>query len=302
MRFIILGGSGLIGRALSRTLSQAGHEVVVVSRSPERVPPMERVSAAGWDGHSAEGWGELVDGADGIVNLAGESIGAGRWSEARKQRIVRSREQAGTAIVEAVRAATRKPGVVFQISGVGYYGIVDNRPFTESDPPGNDFLASVAVRWEAATRPVEEEGVRRVIARTGVVLTPQGGVLPQMMLPFRLFVGGPLGTGRQWVSWIHLEDTVRGIQFMLENPACTGVYNLTSPQPVTNAEFGKILGRVLRRPYWLPVPALALRVILGEMSTLVLEGQRVIPTRLLEEAGFQFRFAQLESALRDLLV
>ena len=301
MRFIILGGSGLIGRALSRALSQAGHEVVVVSRSPERVPPMEGMSAVGWDGHSAGGWGKLVDGADGIVNLAGESIGAGRWNEERKKRIVSSREQAGAAIVDAVRAATRKPGVVFQISGVGYYGIGGDRPFTESDPPGNDFLASVAVRWEDATRPVEEEGVRRVIARAGVVLTPQGGVLPRMMLPFRFFAGGPLGTGRQWISWIHLEDTVRGIQYMLENPACTGVYNLTSPQPVTNAEFGKILGRVLRRPCWLPVPTLALRVILGEMSTLVLDGQRVIPSRL-EEAGFQFRFAQLESALRDLLV
>ncbi|GAP05685.1 MAG TPA: TIGR01777 family protein [Anaerolinea thermolimosa] len=301
MKFIILGGSGLIGRALSRALGQAGHEVVVVSRSPERVPPVERVSVAGWDGHSAEGWGRLVDGADGIVNLAGESIGAGRWSEARKQRILTSREQAGAAIVEAVHAATRKPGVVFQISGVGYYGIGGDRPFTENDPPGSDFLASVAVRWEAATRPVEEEGVRRVIGRTGVVLTPRGGVLPRMMLPFRFFVGGPLGTGKQWISWIHLEDTVRGIQFMLENPACTGVYNLTSPQPVTNAEFVKTLGRVLRRPCWLPVPALALKIILGEMSTLILDGQRVIPTRL-EEAGFPFRFARLESALRDLLV
>lgn len=301
MRFMILGGTGLIGRALSRALSQAGHEVVVVSRSPERMPPMERVSAVGWDGHTAAGWGKLVNEVDGIVNLAGENIGAGRWSQARKQRIVTSREQAGAAIVEAVRAATRKPGVIFQISGVGYYGSGEDRPFTESDPPGNDFLARVAVRWEEATRPVEEEGVRRVIARAGVVLTPQGGVLPRMMLPFRFFVGGPLGTGRQWVSWIHLEDTVRGIQWMLENPACSGVYNLTSPQPVTNAEFGRILGRVLRRPSWLPVPALVLKVVLGEMSALVLEGQRVIPSRL-EEAGFQFRFARLESALRDLLV
>ncbi len=301
MRTILLGGSGFIGSLLARDLLADGHEVVIVSRRPIEVRIPEGAQAAGWDGASAEGWGRLVDGADAVLNLAGESIGGGRWSRARKERILRSRELAGEAVCAAVEAARTKPRVVFQISGVGYYGTAGDQVIAEGEPAGSDFLAQVARRWEDATLPVEAMGVRRVVARTGVVLSASTGVLPRMMLPFRLFIGGPLGSGRQWVSWIHQADLVRGVRFLLENESASGVVNLTSPQPLSNADFGKTLGRVMRRPYWIPAPGFVLRLALGEMSMLVLEGQRVIPRRL-HEMGFQFRFPTLESALRDLLI
>ena len=301
MRYVILGGSGLLGSALAKDLSASGHQVTIVSRSPERVNPAAGVEAVGWDGRSAAGWGHLVDGADGLVNLAGASIGAGRWSKARKEQILRSREFAGQAIVEAVENARVKPGVVFQVAGVGYYGIADDRIITEEESAGTDFLAQVAMRWEDSTLPVEKMGVRRVVARCGVVLTPKAGALPPMMLPFKLMIGGPLGSGKQWLSWIHLVDWVRGVRFLMDNDLAGGTYNLTSPQPLPNAEVGKTLGRVMRRPYWFPAPAFALRLVLGEMSMLILEGQRVVP-RCLDEMGFKFRFPTLESALTDLLV
>jgi uncharacterized protein (TIGR01777 family) len=298
MRTIILGGSGLIGTELCKELTGAGHQVTVISRSPEKVRVPNGVDVAGWNGRDAEGWGRLVNGADAIVNLAG--IGAGRWNAERKRQMIDSREHAGAAVVEAVRRAARKPGVVFQISGVGYYGVSDDLPIDENSPAGMDFLANVAEKWEESTRAVEAMGVRRVVARTGVVLASRGGVLERMMLPFRLFAGGPLGSGREWISWIHMADQVRGVRFLLEEQRAAGIFNLTSPNPLTNADFGKTLARVMRRPYWFPVPAFALRLVLGEMSTLVLDGQRVVPQRLVQ-MGFQFLYPDLSPALRNLL-
>ncbi|HMN61703.1 MAG TPA: TIGR01777 family oxidoreductase [Anaerolinea sp.] len=300
MKYIITGGTGLIGSALSRALLAENDQVFALSRSPERARVPDGVTVLPWDGRSADGWWEQAEGADGIVNLAGESIGAALWSQAQKQRILSSRQNAGAAVVDAVRRVNRKPAVVVQISGVGYYGIHGDQMITENDPPGQDFLAKVAIEWENATRPVEDMGVRRVVLRSGVVLEKDSGVLPRMMLPFNLFVGGPLGTGRQWVSWIHLADQVRGLVFALKNQSARGVYNLTSPEPVTNADFGKALGRVMRRPYWIPAPGFALKLALGEMSTLVLDGQRVIPQRIQAE-GFEFRYPHLPIALTDLL-
>lgn len=301
MRVLITGGTGFLGRALAHSLLADGYEVIALSRRPEQargLPPGVRV--VHWDAHTAEGWGPLAEDAAAIVNLAGESIAGGPWTAERKRRIHDSRVNAGRAVVAAVQAARRKPGVVIQASAVGYYGPHGDEEVTEDTPPGEDFLARVAVDWEASTVPVEALGVRRVIIRTGLPLSREGGVFPFFLLPFRFFVGGPLGSGRQWVPWIHIADEIGAIRFLMENTEAQGPFNLSAPNPVTNAEFSRILGRVMRRPSFMRVPAFALRLILGELSTLMLSGQRQIPRRLVE-MGYHFRFPDLEVALRDLL-
>ncbi len=302
MRVIIAGGTGLIGRALAADLVQDGHHVIVLSRTPERYTGRlpAGVQVERWDARRAEGWAHLADGADAIVNLAGENIAAGRWTPERKRRIRESRLNAGRAVVEAVQAASNRPRVVVQASAVGYYGPCGDEEVTENHPPGSDFLARVCVEWEASTAPVEELGVRRPILRTGIVLSTEGGALPRMLPPFKLGLGGRLGSGRQWFPWIHIRDEVRAIRFLVEREDASGPYNLTAPNPVTNAEFTRALGRVLGRPALLPVPALALKVLFGEMATVLLDGQRAVPRRLLE-AGFSFEFTDVEAALRDLL-
>ncbi len=302
MRVIIAGGTGLIGRALAADLVQDGHHVIVLSRTPERYTGRlpAGVQVERWDARSAEGWAHLADGADAIVNLAGENIAAGRWTPERKRRIRESRLNAGRAVVEAVQAASNRPRVVVQASAVGYYGPCGDEEVTENHPPGSDFLARVCVEWEASTAPVEELGVRRPILRTGIVLSTEGGALPRMLPPFKLGLGGRLGSGRQWFPWIHIRDEVRAIRFLVEREDASGPYNLTAPNPVTNAELTRALGRVLGRPALLPVPALALKVLFGEMATVLLDGQRAVPRRLIE-AGFTFEFAEVEAALRDLL-
>lgn len=305
MRIVITGGSGLIGRALTRDLAGAGHEVVILSRSPEKVrglPPGAR--AEGWSGdqpgNTAEGWPSLLDGETGIVHLAGESIASGRWTAEKKRRIRESRVGSGMAVLEGIRRAVEKPRVLVQGSAVGYYGDAGDRVVTEGDPPGRDFLADVCVEWEASTAEAEALGVRRPVIRTGVVLAREGGALPRMALPFRFFAGGPLANGRQWFPWIHLADEVGAIRFLLERDDADGPFNLTAPEPVTNREFSAALGRALHRPSLLPAPEFALRIALGEMADMLLHGQRAVPRRL-QELGYVFRFAEPEAALRDLL-
>lgn len=301
MRVVITGGTGLIGRALAASLGAEGHEVIVLSRSPGRATALPAgVRAEHWDGRSAAGWVRVADGADAIVNLAGENIAEGRWTAQRKQRIRESRLNAGRAVVEAVGQATRKPRVVVQASAVGYYGPRGDEGITEETGPGSDFLAQVAVDWEDSTRAVEAQGVRRSIARSAVVLATEGGSLPRMLRPFKLFVGGPLGSGRQWFPWIHIEDEVGALRFLLENEGATGPFNLAAPNPVTNAEFTQALGRVLGRPAFMRAPALALRLIFGEVASVLVEGQRAVPRRLLD-LGFAFRFPEAEAALRNIL-
>jgi len=294
MRIIITGGTGLIGRALAADLAGDGHEVIVLSRAPERAAGLPTgVRAERWDARTAEGWGALADGADAIVNLAGESIaGKGfitsrRWTAERKRRIRDSRLNAGRAVVQTVELASNKPRVVIQASGVGYYGPRGDEELTEEASPGQDFLARTAIEWEASTAPVEPLGVRRAI-------------FPFMLLPFQLFVGGSVGSGRQWLPWIHIADEVRAIRFLIENEAASGPFNLVAPHLLTNAEFNQVLGRVMRRPAFMRVPAFALRLLLGEISITLLEGQKAIPRRL-QELGFTFRFPETEAALRDLL-
>ncbi len=301
MRVIITGGTGLIGRPLAASLVSAQHEVIVLSRDPGRVSGMPaEVKLVRWDAHSAAGWGHLADGAGAIVNLAGENLAEGRWTAAAKRRIRESRINAGQAVVEAVLAASKKPGVVIQSSGVNYYGPHGDEELTPEAPPGHDFLAGVAVDWENSTAAVEAAGVRRAVTRSGVVLARDGIILPRMLLPFRLFVGGPYGNGRQWLSWIHLADEVGAIRFLIENNAAHGAFNLCAPSPLTNRQFVSVLGRVVHRPSWMPVPALAFRLLFGEMATLLLDGQRALPTRLLQ-LGYTFQYPVAAAALRNLL-
>lgn len=301
MRVLITGGTGLVGRALASSLLRDGNEVTVLSRSASSIPGLPAgVRIAPWDGRTAAGWANLADGIDAIVNLAGENIGAGRWTEQRKQAIRQSRLDAGEAVSQAVQSAVRKPGVVIQASAVGYYGPDGDEEMTEESPPGHDFLAGVVTDWEASTARVEALGVRRAIIRTGPVLSTGGGALPRMLLPFRFFAGGRLGSGKQWFPWIHLEDEVRAIRFLMENREASGPFNLVAPQPVTNAQMSRLVGACLRRPSFVPAPAFIFRLLFGEMSTILLDGQRAVPRRLLE-LGFTFRFPEARSALADLL-
>ncbi len=207
---------------------------------------------------------------------------------------------AGRAIVVAVKAARQKPGVVVQSSAVGYYGPRGNEEITEESSAGNDFLAGVCRAWEASTAELDALGVRRAIIRTGVVLAKNGGALPKMVMPVKMFVGGPLGSGRQYLPWIHLYDEVAAIRWLMDNPNARGVYNLSAPRPLTNKEFTQAIGKVLSRPTFMPVPAVAMKMLFGEMSTLLLDGQREVPQRLLKE-GFQFKFVAADAALRDVL-
>ena len=302
MRVIISGGTGLIGRPLSAALLADGHEVTVLSRDPIEVLDMPSgVLLYRWNIQNTEGWGHLLDGADAVINLAGAGIGDKRWSSKRKEEIRRSRIQAGRVILDAFQAAKERPGVLIQASAVGYYGPQDNDvEITEDAPPGEGFLAGVCVDWELSTAPVEKLGVRRPIIRSGVVLSREGGALPRLMRPFKFFVGGKLGRGDQWLPWIHIEDEVRAIQFLLKDQGATGPFNLCAPNPVRNQEAARILGRVLGKPSALPVPAFALKAALGEMAEMVLTGQRAVPKRLLER-GFAFKYPALADALQDLL-
>ena len=309
MRVIVTGGTGLAGRALCAGLAADGHEVIVLSRRPEGAPKMpEGVRVVGWDGATARGWGQLADGAEVVVNLAGESIGGngllsilfGRWKKEQKRRIVESRSNAGRAIVEAVRSAGRKPRLLIQASAAGYYGTRRDEELGEASEAGDSFLARTCLEWEAASEPVGAYGVRRVVVRSGVVLAVRGGILPMVVLPFRLFAGGPLGSGRQWFPWIHIADEVGAIRFLMAKDEASGAYNLTAPQTVRNSDLARALGKVMRRPAFFRVPASVLRLVLGEKAMLVLEGQRPVPRRLLE-AGYAFQFPTIESALEDLL-
>jgi len=306
MRVIIAGGSGLVGRALTESLAKDGHEVIILSRSPQKVKGLPAGSrAVAWDGRTAVGWGELVEGADAIVNLAGASIkGQGflpsRWTRKRKELIRQSRLNVGKAVVEAIRQAKTKPKVLLQASAVGYYGPWGDEPIGEDQPAGKDFLAGVCVDWEASTAEVEKMGLRRVVLRTGLPLTLKGGAFPLLVLPFRLLAGNWFGNGRQYYPWIHFEDHIAALRFLMDDPKAKGPYNLSAPNPVTNREFARTLGKVMHRPVLLPVPRFAMQLALGEVATVVMDGQRMLPTKLQKE-GFKFSYPELEPALRDLL-
>lgn len=299
MKVLIPGGTGFLGAALTKSLLADGHQVWVLTRDPRQVRVSAGTQVAAWDGRTAAGWGELVNQMDAVVNLAGRSLSTWPWTQANKQSFWDSRVDAGRAVAEAVSQADRRPKVLIQASGIGHYGL-SGSPADESTPPADDFAARLTVAWEDATRSIEELGVRRVIIRTAVVLGKEGGMFRLMALPVRLFAGGPIGGGGQAVSWIHLADEVGAIRFLLENESARGPFNLVAPEASTNADFYRALAKALHRPYWLPTPALPLRLALGEMSTLLLDGRIAQPKRL-TDLGYRFQFPALGAALADLL-
>ena len=319
MRVVIAGGSGFLGRALSALLLGEGHEVIVLTRSygsggqagvgrrsgfagdanqEVRGAPVAQVQ---WtpDGHAGS-WAEAVDGAHVVVNLAGESIASRRWTAARKTALVESRLLATRSLVGAVAAARRPPAVLISVSGQNYYGERGDDPLSESEPPGNDFLAGLCVQWEAEARKVEGR-TRVVLLRTGIVLSEHEGALPQMLKPFRMFAGGPVGSGRQFVSWVHWRDWVEMARWVAENDAVSGPVNVSAPDAVRNRQLASAIGRVLNRPSAVPAPAFALRLALGEMAdALLLTSIRMVPAQALK-LGYRFRFTDVEEALTDLL-
>jgi uncharacterized protein (TIGR01777 family) len=307
MRIVIAGGTGLIGRPLVSTLLGDGHEIVVLSRNPDKYWAIlpEKVLLVPWDAQTAGKWSRELDGADAIINLAGENLAGdnflpGRWTEQKKRRVRESRINAGSAIVEGIKAVENKPHLLIQSSAVGYYGPGTDDIVTEKTPPGEDFLSMLCVEWEASSAEVESLGVRRAVIRTGLVLTPDGGPLARELLLFKLYSGGYFGDGKQWWPWIHMEDVIRSIQFLLEKSQAKGPFNLAAPNPVTNRDFGQIMGKVMGKPALVPVPRFALNIVVGEVATIVADGQRAVPEKLIDQ-GFTFRFAELEPALRDLL-
>ncbi|NPA92572.1 MAG: TIGR01777 family protein [Chloroflexi bacterium] len=302
MHIVLTGGTGLIGRAFVAHLAPQGHTFTVFTRHPEKqpagLPPdVQRVK---WTPQDPNALARVLRQADAVVNLMGENIAAGRWNAARKNALYASRVENGRALASALRLAQPRPPVLLQASAVGYYGDRGNDLLDEHAPPGDDFLARLCVDWEASTSSVEGLGMRRVILRTGIVLSREGGALPRMMRPIQWGLGGPLGAGNQWMPWIHIHDQVAAMSFLLTHEEAHGPFNLTAPQPVTNAELTRAIARKLHRPAFLRVPAWALRLAFGEMSQVLLASQRALPQRLLE-LGFQFRFPTLDAALDDLL-
>jgi uncharacterized protein (TIGR01777 family) len=291
MRIVIAGGSGLLGRALTARLQRDGDTVGVLTRRPQRAFDV----AWNPDAPSAP-WAETVAAADAVINLAGESISGGRWTAARKALLFDSRVRATRALARAVQAAGQKPLAFLSGSAIGIYGARGDEPVSEETPPGSDFLSRLAVEWEREAMAAAHI-TRVVLLRTGVVLTREGGALPQMALPFRFFAGGPIGSGRQGVSWIHIDDWVSMVRWALDMPSVTGPLNVTAPEPASNAEFARTLGGVLDRPAFMPAPGFAVRLALGEMADIVLKGQYVFPARA-QSLGFRFRYPRLEEALR----
>ncbi|MDP6793250.1 MAG: TIGR01777 family oxidoreductase [Anaerolineales bacterium] len=305
MHVLIAGGGGLIGRALTTDLLRENYSVTILSRHAGSIQLPSGAQALHWDGINTSGWERELERTDAVVHLSGESIaGTGilpqRWTAEKRGLIRSSRVSTGKVLSVAIDAAGHKPAVFIQASAVGYYGPLGSQPINESQPPGSDYLSDVCMDWEASSADIEVVGVRRSVARFGLPLSMEGGILPRLALPLRMFVGGPLGSGRQYCPWIHMADTVGALRFLIENDGAHGVFNITAPEPVTNAEFTRILARALRRPDWLSVPGFAFRALFGEIATIVLSGQRALPQRLLT-AGYVFRYPDLREALQDLM-
>lgn len=307
MKVAITGATGFVGSRLVERLQAEGHQILVLTRDVDRARrtfptvAFPNLEIQAYTPLESGDWQQAIVDCDGVVNLAGAPIAEGRWTPERKQEILDSRKIGTQKIVEAIAKAEpgSRPSVLVNSSAIGYYGVSETAAFEESSPSGDDFLAQVCQAWESEAEQVRQAGIRLVILRTGIVLG-MGGVVAKMLTPFRLFAGGPLGTGRQWFSWIHREDLVNLILAALTQPEMEGVYNATAPTPVRMAEFCQVLGKLLRRPSWLPVPDFALEALLGEAAQVVLEGQQVLPKRT-EAAGFSYQYPTVEQALQEVV-
>lgn len=300
MQILITGATGFIGRHLVEHFRDNGCSVRILTRNTDRAKHLfgDEVKYFPWraDGIPPE----AVESVDTVIHLAGEPIAPSYWTKSKKSRILNSRVNGGETLTHCIRSVENKPRLLVQASAIGFYGPNDTAVLDENSPPGNDYLSRVAQAWERSTSPVEEMGVTRIVLRFGLVLGKDGGVFPYFRLPFRFFLGGPIGKGTQWISWVHIEDVVSSIQCSIENNDRSGIFNVTAPHPVTNKRFSKVLGEVLKRPSWFPVPSFVVRLVLGEMGkTLILTGQNVEPKRLLE-TGFSYRFSDLTQALSSL--
>lgn len=305
MKIAVTGATGFVGTRLVERLQEEGHSVLVLTRDAargQRVFPrtaFPQVEVRGYTPLTSGEWQGAIAGCDGVVNLAGAPIADERWTPQRKQAIMDSRKIGTQKIVEAIAQANPKPGVLVNSSAIGFYGSSETATFDETSESGDDFLAQVCQEWEAAAQQVRTTGTRLVIIRTGIVLG-MGGAIEKMLLPFKLFAGGPIGSGRQWFSWIHRDDLVNLMLKALTDPQVEGVYNGTAPHPVRMAEFTQRLGQVMHRPSWLPVPAIALEALLGDAAQVVLEGQQVLPKRT-QESGFSYQYETVTPALEDIL-
>jgi uncharacterized protein len=305
MKVAIAGATGFVGSRLVKRLHKEGNRVLVLTRNitfAQKVFPSEafpHVEIVGYTPTTSGSWQDAIAGCDGVVNLAGEPIAEERWTSERKREILNSRQLGTEKIVEAIAKANPKSRVLVNASAIGYYGTSEAAIFDESSSSGKDFLAQVCQAWEAEAQKVKDSSVRLVILRLGIVLG-LGGALGKMITPFKLFAGGPIGSGRQWFSWIHVDDLVDLILQALTKSEIEGVYNATAPNPVRMAELSQTMGQVMNRPSWLPVPGFALEALLGDGAIVVLEGQQVLPKRTLE-AGFRYQYPNLPSALKDIL-
>lgn len=307
MRIVVAGGTGFLGSPLAEMYAEEGHDVRVLSRSlmsgdtrhdpGTGVPGITRV---GWkpDGKSGP-WAAVLEDADALINLAGESIGAKRWSPQRKAQLRDTRILSTRSLAAALKAAAHPPGVFISASGVGYYGPRGDEPLTEESPAGSDFLAHLCEDWEQEARAAARPGVRVVLLRTGVVLERSGGALVEMMRPFRFFAGGRIGSGRQYISWIHRLDWVEMVRWIVQTAEVSGPVNATAPHPVTNRAFARALGHAMRRPALMPAPGFAVKLVVGEMAYTVLTGQRVLPA-VARQHGYHFRYPEIEQAFRGI--
>jgi hypothetical protein len=304
MKVVLAGATGYIGRPLTSLLHESGHQVLVLTRdTPQGGGQAPGVETAQWDGRTASGsWTAALEGADAIVNLSGANIGARRWTEERKGELWRSRQQPAAAIMEALGAlpSERRPRVLVGASGIDYYGDRGDEEVTEESSPGDSFLARLCVQWEATHRDAEPLGLRVVLLRTGVVLGRDAEVVKRLALPFRLFAGGPLGSGKQWLAWIHLDDIVGLYRLAVENEAAQGPLNAVAPDTRRMKDVAREVGRVLGRPSWAPAPAFALKTVLGEQADLVLHGRKAVPQRALA-LGYQYKYPDLPGALAQAL-
>jgi uncharacterized protein len=301
VKILVAGGNGFIGPALISQFVARGDTVIALVRSvaaAQHLFPPE-VPVAGWDGRTVGAWGNLMNGVDAVVNLSGASIAGARWTPARKELIRASRVAPTRALIEAMRAANPRPAVLLNVSAVGYYGMAGEGVVTEQSAPGTDFLGTVCQEWEKEARSAASLGVRVVLPRLGVVLASEGGALERMVLPYRLFAGGRIGSGQQWYPWVHRDDAIAVMLFLLDHAHIEGPINVVAPELVRMRELAAELGHVLGRPSWFPVPSFVLKTLLGEMAGMILNGRQILPERLQRE-GFPYRFPTLRTALASI--